>query len=113
MSKGSKILSNLALVSQIGITIVVILVGFILLGRFLDTKLGTKYIFLIVFTIFGLLSSFNYILKIGTQGLGKERKKTTISYDREEIKKLSQQNKNLNKNKEDTNKKGNKQHRRK
>ncbi len=91
LKDGAKILSNLALITQIGFTIVIILVGCIFLGKYLDQKFGTGVIFLIIFTVLGVLSSFNYIFKIGTQGIGGRKKGTTVPYDKTEIKKISKE----------------------
>lgn len=72
----SKILTNLALVSQIGISIVVMIGGGVLLGNFLDKILGTNLVFLVVFTVLGVASAFYYIYKMGVQGLnGRKRRK--------------------------------------
>lgn len=64
----SKVLENLAIVSYIGISMLVSILGGILLGNFLDNILGTKVIFLIIFTILGVISSFLTLFKITTRG---------------------------------------------
>lgn len=72
----SKILTNLALVSQIGISIVVMIGGGVLLGNFLDKVFKTNLVFLIMFTVLGVASAFYYIYKTGVQGLnGKNKRK--------------------------------------
>jgi ATP synthase protein I len=72
----SRILTNLALISQIGISIVVMIGGGVLLGNFLDKTFNTNLIFLILFTVLGVASAFYYIYKMGVQGLnGKNRRK--------------------------------------
>lgn len=72
----SKILTNLALVSQIGISIVVMIGGGVLLGNFLDKVFNTNLVFLVIFTVLGVSSAFYYIYKMGVQGLnGKNRRK--------------------------------------
>lgn len=60
----SNILKNLALVSQIGISMVVPIVGGIALGNMLDRWLGTGVIFLVIFSILGIMSSFLTLFKI-------------------------------------------------
>lgn len=70
----SKILANLALVSQIGLTIVIMIVGSIFVGKFLDNLLNTKVLFLVIFTVLAVMSSFYYILKIGLKGVNSNRK---------------------------------------
>jgi ATP synthase protein I len=72
----SKILTNLALVSQIGISIVVMIGGGVLIGNFLDKLFKTNLVFLVVFTVLGVASAFYYIYKMGVQGLnGRKRRK--------------------------------------
>lgn len=75
MKNANKIFSNLALVSQIGFTIIVILVGCILLGKFLDDLFNTKVVFLIIFTLLGILSAFNYIYRMGIQGIDRKKQR--------------------------------------
>lgn len=71
----AKILANLSLVSQIGMNIMVMVVGGVLLGRYLDGLLHTKMLFLIVFTLLGISSSFYYILKMGLKDLDQKGRK--------------------------------------
>lgn len=68
----SKILRNLSLITQIGISMIVpILIG-IIFGNFLDNKLGTEVIFLIIFLILGVAASFLNLFKI-TDKLSKRK----------------------------------------
>lgn len=60
----SKVLENLVLVSQVGISMLVPILGGILLGNLIDRKLGTGIIFLLVFTVLGIISSFLTLFKI-------------------------------------------------
>lgn len=60
----SKVLGNLVLISQVGISMLVPILGGILLGNFIDRKLGTGIIFLVVFTVLGIMSSFLTLFKI-------------------------------------------------
>lgn len=64
----SKILENLVLVSQIGISMTVPILGGIILGKYLDDLLGTKVVFLAIFSIFGIITSFISLFKITTRG---------------------------------------------
>lgn len=66
--KKSNILKNLALVSQIGISMVVPIFGGIYIGSELDRWLGTGVIFLIILSIVGIMSSFITLFKITTKG---------------------------------------------
>ena len=70
----SRALQNFALVSQIGITMLVTIGGGIMIGSFIDRKLGTNSIFLAIFTVLSVLSAFMNLYKITTQGFAKKRK---------------------------------------
>lgn len=66
-------LRNLALISQIGISMIApILVG-VYLGQFIDRKVGTKGIFTIVLIIIGVGGGFVNLFKLtgGSKGKGK------------------------------------------
>jgi len=67
------VLKALALLSQVGISIVVPIVICVWFGNKLDEWLGTKVIFLIFFTILGVISGFKsaYRLLMATE---KDRK---------------------------------------
>lgn len=71
----SKILTNIALVSQIGISMIVMVVGGVLVGNFLDDFFGTEIIFLAMFTILGVASAFYYIFKMGLRDVDDNQKK--------------------------------------
>ncbi|MGO1368658.1 AtpZ/AtpI family protein [Senegalia sp. (in: firmicutes)] len=62
--KNSKVLENLALISQIGISMAVPIIGSIFVGSLLDEKLGTNVLFLIIFVILGVGASFMTLFKI-------------------------------------------------
>lgn len=64
----SKILQNLALVSQIGLSMALPILGGVYIGNFLDDKLNTGYIFLGVFSVLGIITSFISLFKITTKG---------------------------------------------
>lgn len=61
MKKKYGFLANFALVSQIGITMVIPIVLGVWLGGKLDSKLGTKGLFLIVFILLGVASGFRNV----------------------------------------------------
>lgn len=68
-----KIFQNLALVSQIGIMMIVpILIG-LFIGKFLDEKLGTRYVFLFIFLGIGVGAAFINLYKIGTRDHKKKK----------------------------------------
>lgn len=60
MKKNNKreIFNALSMITQIGISMLVPIVGCMLLGIFLDRKFETKVVFLIIFTILGVGASF-------------------------------------------------------
>ena len=62
--KKLSIFKYLALVSQIGISMLVPILGGIYIGNRIDNWLGTKVIFLIIFSVFGIISSFVTLFKI-------------------------------------------------
>ncbi len=69
----SKIFENIALVSHIGISMVVPILGGVLLGNFLDNKFGTSIVFLIVFLVLGVVVSFMNLFKIATRDTDKRK----------------------------------------
>jgi len=60
------ILQNLALISQVGIMMIVPIIGGVVIGAFLDRFMKTNGIFLIIFILLGVGSSFRnlYVLSI-------------------------------------------------
>ena len=64
---------NLALITQIGIIIATSILLGLFIGRFLDDKLGTKWIFTFIFLIIGVMAGFANLFKLaGVKG--KKRK---------------------------------------
>lgn len=70
----AKALGNVALMSHIGITMIITIGGGIFLGKFIDDKLGTNAVFLAIFTILSVLAAFLNLYKITTQGFNKKGK---------------------------------------
>lgn len=70
----SKIYQNVALVTQIGITMVITIGGGILLGSFIDKKLGTNSVFLAIFTVISVLAAFMNLYNITTRDLDRKGK---------------------------------------
>lgn len=64
MDNKMKIFQNLALLTQIGIMMVVPIFGGLLVGRFLDNKFGTGNKLLLVFIILGTGAAFMNLYKI-------------------------------------------------
>jgi len=73
MKINGKILKNLSFVSHLGVMMAVPIFLCMLLGIFLDNVLGTKVVFLIIFTILGVLSAFRNLFVIGLK-MGKKDK---------------------------------------
>lgn len=69
MNNKSKILENLALISQLGISMTIPILGGIFVGRFLDNKFQTDIIFLVIFSVLGIITSFITLFKITTRGI--------------------------------------------
>ncbi|PKM95324.1 MAG: F0F1 ATPase subunit [Firmicutes bacterium HGW-Firmicutes-1] len=70
-------LKNLSLLSQVGFLMAIPIIGCILLGSYLDGLLGTNIIFLIVFTILGVMAAFRnlYVLSVKKNPSGKKAPK--------------------------------------
>lgn len=58
-------LRNLAILSQLGLSMMVPIIGGVLLGNYLDEKFSKGNIFLILFTIIGALAAFRNLFVIG------------------------------------------------
>ncbi len=67
----AKIFQNLALVSQIGISMILPIIGGVFFGNLLDNKLGTGSIFLIIFLLIGVGTSFLTLFKITSRSMRK------------------------------------------
>jgi F0F1-type ATP synthase assembly protein I len=65
----SRIFQNLALISQIGISMAVPILGGIFIGNFLDNKFNTGVVFLIIFAVIGIISAFISLFRITTRGI--------------------------------------------
>ena len=67
-NKSSKsILQNLTLISQVGIMMLIPILGGVLFGAFLDRKFKTQGIFLIIFVILGVGTSFRNLYMLSIQ----------------------------------------------
>ncbi len=60
----SNMLKNLVLISQIGISMLVPILGGGWLGTVIDKKLGTGIIFFVILIILGIISAFVTLFKI-------------------------------------------------
>lgn len=72
--KYSEIMKALSLISQIGLLMAIPIIGCILFGAFLDRVFGSNVVFLIIFTILGVLAAFRNLFMI-TIKTTKNRKK--------------------------------------
>ena len=75
MAKKSHPLQNLALVSHIGLVMIVPILGGLYFGRWLDNKFNTQPIFLFIFIILGVGSSFVNLFKVATKGTPNKKRK--------------------------------------
>ena len=68
-----KIYENLALITQIGLIMIVPILLSIFIGKFIDDKLGTGNIFLFIFIIIGVSASFINLYKVAMRGYNKRK----------------------------------------
>ena len=59
-----EIFKSLTLVSQLGIMMVVTIGGCLYVGTYLDKLAGTKNIFMLTFTVLGVISAFLNVYKL-------------------------------------------------
>ncbi len=76
MKLNFKTLKYLSLLSQVGIVMAVPIFGGVFLGEWIDTKLGTQGIFLILFILMGIYVSFRnlYVTVFRKTDFGKKDK---------------------------------------
>ncbi len=69
--KKLRVFQNLALITQVGLTLSVYIIGAVFIGSFIDKKLNTAPLFLLICLIVGLAAAFfnmyRMLLKIGTK----------------------------------------------
>lgn len=65
--------NNLVFITQIGITIVTSIFIGLFIGKFLDNKLGTKWVFTLIFLVMGAIGGFINLFKL-TGTSSKKRK---------------------------------------
>jgi F0F1-type ATP synthase assembly protein I len=68
-----KIMQGIALITQIGISMIVPIILGIFIGRFLDNLIGTNNIFLFVFIIIGVGAAFLNLFKVGLRDQDKRK----------------------------------------
>ena len=62
-STGAQIAQALSLLSQLSIMMLVSIFGCFFIGKFIDTKLNTRPIFMLIFLILGIGGDFMYVYK--------------------------------------------------
>jgi F0F1-type ATP synthase assembly protein I len=62
--KNMQVYQNLALISQIGISMILPIFLCLWFGQWLDKKIGTSPLFLIVFLVLGIMSAFRNLFKM-------------------------------------------------
>jgi F0F1-type ATP synthase assembly protein I len=67
-------MKSLSLISQIGFLMAIPIIGCILFGNYLDNLFDTKVLFLIIFTILGMLSAFRNLYVISMKSAKKRKK---------------------------------------
>jgi F0F1-type ATP synthase assembly protein I len=68
-----KIMQGIALITQIGLSMIVPIILGIFIGRFLDNLIGTNNIFLFVFIIIGVGAAFLNLFKVGLRDQDKRK----------------------------------------
>lgn len=65
--KNKKALENLALITQVGLSVIIPILLGAYIGNFVDKKLKSETIFTIIFIILGTVVGFMNIIKLGTR----------------------------------------------
>ena len=77
MKRKLDFLSNLALVSQIGVMMALPIISCIWIGSIIDKKLGTGVIFLGIFTILGVGASFRNLYFLALKKVNRKEDQDT------------------------------------
>lgn len=75
MGRKGNALENLSLISYIGISMVVPILGGLYIGKWIDARFGTEPIFLLIFIVMGVIVAFMNLFKIGTKDVKKKTRK--------------------------------------
>jgi uncharacterized membrane protein YfcA len=65
---------NLAILSQVGLMMIIPIFGGVYIGNWVDNKLGTRF-FLFIFIIIGVMSAFMNLYKYTTKGAKNNKRK--------------------------------------
>lgn len=69
------VLENLTLISHIGISMVVPILGGLYIGKWIDERFETQPIFLFIFIIIGVMVAFLNLYKLGTKDVKNRTRK--------------------------------------
>lgn len=75
MSKRGKMLENLALISHVGISMIIPIGVSIYIGRQIDLYFGTEPIFLFVFIVIGVISAFTSLFRLTSKDIKSKQRK--------------------------------------
>lgn len=75
MAKKWNMLENLALLSHIGIMMIIPIIGGVYAGRWIDNKFNTQPVFLFVCIIAGVAVAFINLFKVTMRGNGRKGKR--------------------------------------
>lgn len=75
MGRSKSYLENLALLSYIGISMVVPILGGLMIGKWIDTRFNTEPIFLLIFIVFGVIVAFMNLFKVATKDVKNKARK--------------------------------------
>ncbi|ABR46574.1 conserved hypothetical protein [Alkaliphilus metalliredigens QYMF] len=75
MGKKRHVMENLSLLSFIGISMIVPIIGGLYIGRWIDARFNTQPIFLFVFIIMGVIVSFMNLFKVAAKDIEQKKRK--------------------------------------
>jgi len=75
VARKSSVFENLALMSQIGISMIMPIIMGLYIGNWLDNRLGTGPVFLFIFIIMGIISAFISVYKLTQRQFGQKKRK--------------------------------------
>ncbi len=69
-----KMYENLVYLTQIGISMIIPILGGLFIGKFIDEKMGTTSIFMLTFIVLGVVVAFMNVYKMVMKGYRKKDK---------------------------------------
>ncbi|SES83191.1 Putative F0F1-ATPase subunit Ca2+/Mg2+ transporter [Natronincola peptidivorans] len=73
--KKGNVLENIALISYIGISMIIPIIGGVYIGRWVDNRFDTQPIFLFACIIIGVIVAFINLFKVATKDVKKKQRK--------------------------------------